>query len=346
MDQEFKKSRTLAQVKLQQNLKNAGETLKRYGLKAHTRDKHALVKHRRAGRPNSEFFAGRQAITARKAKSPTRPARSVKIEKNEFIEMMPETTNQISTRKNTTRRLRQITAMKKQADTYAKQAAKVEEECAKKINTLRQKAKEELQKIRMQETSLKNFLMNKPISRRNLKITKPKPLTTLKSSKNLTIQLTSPKSINNSSSNTSNIFVASGKKGLTSEKGRAWHANIAKARQDIQTFLKSHGIQEKPTGTVAVKYASLLRKDPASASSFRNTVLANIQKKLSASTKLATPIERPNITRRSPRLVNPSVPPSIPAPPQTPSPPTSTSPAPPTPQNPNPNPNPLAFLTA
>lgn len=317
MDQKQKKPRTLAQVKLQQNLKNAGETLKRHGLKAHTRDKHALVKHRREGRPNSEFFEQHKNAPGPK----TVRAPRVNIKNTNFIEMMPETTNRtFKTRKN---RLSQLTAMKKEAESYLKQAAKLEEQCARKINTLRNKAKQELQKLK-QENS---FLTNTTLKRKNTKILRPRTAT----SRLVSAKINTPKSITKTSPN---IFVQSGKKGLVSEKGRAWHANIAKARQDIQTFLKSHGIQEKPTGTVAVKYASLLRKDPSSAVTFRNKILEDIQSKK----------EGQSSTRKTTRALAPASAPEF-TPSSISTTPTSTTTIAPSTPAPRPAPNPFGFLT-
>jgi hypothetical protein len=299
MDQQERKERTLAQIKLQQNLKNAGETLKRYGLKAHTRDKHALVKHRRSGRPNAEFFEERGAAASNRAvllSSPARPIRTAKaprrpvvIEKNEFIEMMPNTSNQINKAKKTyKKRVQNYTALRKDAEDLQRKAGKIEEECAQKIIKMRALAKERLERAKEEEKALTSFIKTHGFSSKNIKV--KRPMTTMKKSSQMTAltQLETPKSIEKKN----NIFVKSGKKGLTSEKGRAWHANIAKARQDIQSYLQSQGITQKPTGTVAIQYASLLRKDPSAAATFRSKILQDIkaktQKNISTSTSTPT----------------------------------------------------------
>jgi vacuolar-type H+-ATPase subunit I/STV1 len=206
---------------------------------------------------------------------------------------MPETSNQSAMRKkNITRRFRSLTSLKKGADELQRKAAKIEEECAEKINKLRSLAKEKIQQAKAEEKSLTSNLRTRNFSRRNVRLIRPN-----RTKRNNQTQLRTPNSVVKKI----NIFVKSGRKGLTSEKGKAWHANIARARQNIQSFLQSQGITQKPTGTAAIKYASLLRKDPASAATFRAKIVEDMKSRI--------PPARPTTTRslrRTSRAANQS----------------------------------------
>jgi hypothetical protein len=281
MDQKAKKERTLAQVKLQQNLKNAGETLKARGLKAHTKVKHDLVKHRRQGKPNSEFFQELAVnikaprVTARKPRTTRKPTRALSTE---FIEMIPTTPS--SKRSSSSRTLKRntenVNILLKKSMTLRKRADKIQEHCEKKIKKLIELAAtaEKQANTKMSGTKTKLFTARKT----------PAPIKRFVSNSD---QLATPETVEKPKND---LFIEAGKKGLTSEKGKAWHANIAKAREELQGFLKSQGINKKATGTAAVQLASIMRKDPSSAAAFKNRLLTTMKNRSQAPpSQLKTP---------------------------------------------------------
>lgn len=241
------KPRSAALLQLNQNKRNAAKTLKERGKKANMASMMALVRHRREGKSNDEYFSALNSSTANTvalvtgASAPTVANTTVKKERT------PAQAAANQRRRNATAALKAMGLKANSASVKqylnSRKGAAVAPSPAANMNNISLEEAEEL-------------VLESPAA----------ILPTVEEAKVLKKATMS--------------HSEAGKKAATSEKGAAWLDQVTAAKRNLNASFVEVGLNKKATRANAMRLASTRRNNPGKARNVELNILTNAQGKM------------------------------------------------------------------